>query len=342
MMIIPLMLTGLVLEWVEWPVLKGMAIQWDTSPDYSHGWLIPVLAVVILWSRRVASSDTSLAMIGKCLVGLSVVGWALGSVEYREWLSAGSVAALVAGVSILVVEWSGQTISRSSWLGLILLAIGGCLQLAGARYYFEWFERLAIVPLVMGCVLMICGRKTFWWSLPALAFLVFMIPLPYRLEIALRDPMKSLGTSISTYLMQTMGLPAYSEGFVIEINDARIGVVEACSGLRMLTVFIALSAALVVIVDRPVWHKALLLLGALPIALISNILRITVTGTCYAHGYDHLADLTFHDLAGWMMMPLGIVMLLAELWFLDHLVVTEVDRPMIAGLASMPAPVKST
>jgi exosortase len=334
------MISGLVLLWAEWPVLKAMAIQWDRNPDYSHGWLVPLLSVVILWARRSATSDTSLAAIGKILVGASAVAWAMGSVEHREWLAAAAVAVFVAGVSILLVEWSGEKTPTSSWFGLVLLAAGGGLQIAGAYGYFEWFERLAIVPLVIGSVLMICGRRVFWWSLPATAFLVFMIPLPYTLEVALRDPLKGVGTTISTYIMQTLGMPAYAEGHVIAVGDARIGVVEACSGLRMLTVFIALSAALVVIVDRPLWHKGLLLLGALPIALIANILRITVTGSCYVQGWDHLADVTFHDLAGWMMMPLGIALLLIELWFLDRLVVTEVDRPVIAGLASVAGPVQ--
>lgn len=330
--IIPLSLVGLALQWATWPVLKGMALQWEDSPDYSHGWLVPVLAILILWSRRSLTGDTTLATAGKLLIGLAVAGWMTGSIETREWVCAASVGSFVVGSAILIVEWAGQAQATPSWLGLVLLLVGAFLQLSGAYFYYEWFDRLAIVPLVAGCVLLICGRKIFWWALPAIAFLVFMVPLPYRLEIALRDPLKSIGTSISTYLLQTLGMPAFAEGFVISIGEAKIGVVEACSGLRMLTVFIALSAALVLIVDRPWWHKILLLFSALPIALLANILRITVTGMCYANGWDHLADFTFHDLAGWMMMPIGILLLLAELWFLDHLIVTEVDRPFVTGL----------
>jgi exosortase len=338
-LILPLATTGLVLLWAVWPILKGMAVQWETRPDYSHGWLVPLLAIVVLWSRRSSETDSTLATFGKILVGGAVVAWAMGSVEQREWQAAAAAAVFVVGSAVLFIEWAGsEKTSGPNWLGIGLLAAGGALQLCGAIYYFEWFERLAIVPLVMGAVLMVAGRKAFWWSLPATAFLVFMVPLPYRLEIALREPLKDLGTSTSTYLMQTLGMPAYAEGFVISVGEAKIGVVEACSGLRMLTVFLALSAALAVIVDRPAWQKWVLFFSAFPISLIANILRITATGTCYVNGWDRLAEVTFHDLAGWMMMPLGIVLLLAELWILDRLVVTEVDRPMAVGIGALASP----
>jgi exosortase len=309
-----------------------MALQWDENPDYSHGWLVPLLGIAILWSRRSPSSDTLLATIGKCCVGVAAVVWAMGSIDRWEWLAAGAAAMFVIGASILIVEWAADAPLTPSLSGFLPLVFGGGLLLASTYYYLEWFERLAIVPLVFGVILLVCGRKVFWWSLPATAFLAFMIPLPYTLEVSLRDPLRTIGTSTSTYLMQMFGMAAYAEGHVIAIGEARIGVVEACSGLRMLTVFLALTGAVVLIIDRPWWHKCAMLLGALPIALIANIIRITITGICYVNGWEHLADLTLHDLAGWMMMPLGLVLLLTELWFLDRVIVTEVDRPLGAGL----------
>ena len=71
---------------------------------------------------------------------------------------------------------------------------------------------------------------------------------------------------------------AFSEGNVIQLNDARIGVVEACSGLSMLITFIALSTGMAIVVKRPLLDKIVLVMSAIPVALVANIARITLTG----------------------------------------------------------------
>ncbi|MBX3441631.1 MAG: exosortase/archaeosortase family protein [Planctomyces sp.] len=328
-----LALVGLAVIWSFWPLLRGMADQWERSPDYSHGWIVPLLALALLWSRRVPESGGTLTKVGLSMIvaGLGVAMY--GPTLEHEWL--GGVAALVGvfGAAAVVVDWSGIRELSPSWLGLGLILAGGVFQVVATKWYMEWFERLALLPMLAGCMLLVGGRKLFLWTLPAVAFLVFMVPLPYTLETALRDPLRQFGTNVSTYLMQTFGLPAYAEGNVIVVDEKRIGVVEACSGLRMLMVFFALSTATAYLLERPWWQRGLILLGAIPVALISNIFRITLTGTLHSFGWDHLADLAFHDLAGWMMMPLGLALLLLEVWFLDQLIIVEEDRPMAAGLS---------
>ena len=61
----------------------------------------------------------------------------------------------------------------------------------------------------------------------------------------------------------------------------RLGVVDACSGLRMLTIFIAVSVAIVMLGDREWWENAVIMASSIPIALLVNSIRITVTGLLY-------------------------------------------------------------
>src|SRR5437763_1927779 len=82
-----------------------------------------------------------------------------------------------------------------------------------------------------------------------------LIEMPFTFEIALSAPLQALATLCSTFLLQTLGLPAVAEGTIIRINDNQIGVVEACSGLRMLIVFFALSTGLVMLVRAPLPDK---------------------------------------------------------------------------------------
>ena len=64
-----------------------------------------------------------------------------------------------------------------------------------------------------------------------------------------------MATTASTYLLQTLGFMAFAEGNVIQLNEARIGVVEACSGLSMLITFFALSTAAALVVKRPLLDR---------------------------------------------------------------------------------------
>jgi exosortase/archaeosortase family protein len=86
-------------------------------------------------------------------------------------------------------------------------------------------------------------------------------------------------------------------------------------------VFAALSTAFVFVVERPLWERAILLISAVPIALISNVVRITITGALHGVGMGKAADVFFHDIAGWFMMPLALALLALELWILGRLFV---------------------
>ena len=43
---------GLGLLWSYWPTLQMMSDRWTHNPQYSHGFLVPVFAAVVLWHRR--------------------------------------------------------------------------------------------------------------------------------------------------------------------------------------------------------------------------------------------------------------------------------------------------
>jgi exosortase len=259
--------------------------KWAQDPQYSHGWLVPVFAVVLLWFRR-------------------------------EYLSATGL--------------------KPSWWGLPLLAAGIALRFFGWWFYFEWFDALSLLPCLAGACLMVGGGEALRWTWPAIAFLGFMIPLPFRLANALSDPLQHLATLTSTFALQTLGLPALAEGNTIEMDDVHINIVEACSGLSMLIVFFALSTGVALVVRRPRWEKGVIILSAIPIALFANVLRITVTGLLFRMVSDEAADAFFHDAAGWLMMPLALIVLGLELWVLNRLLVSPSGE---VGVSTRPATV---
>ena len=284
----PLLPPILAFFWAYWPVLVEMAHKWQNDDQYSHGYLVPVFVLALLYMRR-------------------------------DQLDVSKV--------------------KGSWWGLVLLGMGLALRLAGAFYYYNYFDRLSLIPVVAGLVLFLFGWHVFRWSLPPVLFLFFMIPLPFTAEHALAGPLRRIGTLSSTYIMQTIGMPAVSEGNLIVIaqpsgEDVRIGVENVCSGLRMLMIFFALATGVAMLSRRTIGERIFLVLTAIPIALISNIGRITITGILHVVGMKVQAEF-FHDhLAAFFMMPLALLLLWFELWILDHLFIEEGERPMRVGLGA--------
>jgi exosortase/archaeosortase family protein len=92
----------------------------------------------------------------------------------------------------------------------------------------------------------------------------------------------------------------------------------------MLLVFFALTTGVVILIRRSLTDKLILLLTTAPIAVLANVIRITLTGVLYASAASHWADLVFHDLAGWFMMPMALGLLWLELHILSRVFVEVV------------------
>jgi exosortase len=207
----------------------------------------------------------------------------------------------------------------SPW-GLALLAGGAALRLAGAFVYIDWVEAVSLLPSLAGLVLLTAGWPGLRWSWPGIAFLLFMIPLPSRVEASLAEPLQRLAAVASSHALQALGRPAGAEGNVIVVDDLRVEVAAACSGLGSLFVFFALATGLALLVRRPLFDRLLLVLSAAPIALVANVVRITLTVVLHDAVGGGTYE-TFHELAGWFMMILALGLLRAELWLLDRLFV---------------------
>ncbi len=256
--------------WAYWPALTETVERWSSSPQYSHGYLVPLFAAYLSWRRR----------------GMH----------------------------------SGNVVDPS-WWGLAWLIVGLGLHLGGAHFYHDWASALAILPILAGLTMCLGGRRLLSWHWPAIAFLVFMLPLPYRVEVSLAYPLQRLATLASTYMLQTAGFAAVAEGNIIVMTSTNIGVVEACSGLGMMVTFFAMTTAVAILWPRGMVDKVIIVLSAVPIALAANVVRIALTGMLAETVGQRIADVFFHDLAGWLMMPLALAMLWVEMAILSRLFV---------------------
>ncbi len=229
----------------------------------------------------------------------------------------------------------GEVPSGGGWVGLALIVAGAGLQLLGASLFYEWLEALALLPTLAGLCALLGGWRSLRWSWPAIGFLVFMLPMPYRFEVALGYPLQRLATIASGYCLMTLGLPAITEGNIIHLGDHDIGVVDACSGLGMIYTFLAVATGVAILGPRRWTDRIVILASAVPIAMAANVARIVLTGVMHWTVGSEAADLVFHDLAGWLMMPFALGLLWAEGWLISHLLVEPLpEDPAVLPLAS--------
>lgn len=213
--------------------------------------------------------------------------------------------------------------ASSPVLAIGLLATSLALRFVGARYFFTFMDGWSIVPWAAALVAAVGGWPLLKWSLPSVGFLIFMVPLPFRLEGQLSAPLQQIATKLSTTTLQMLGHPAFSEGNVILIGDEKLEVAQACSGLRLFVSVLALTYAYITVISRPWWEKLMLALAAVPIAIIANMARIVATGLLYECTKSEWARKLAHDSAGWGMILFAAAAFGLLLWYLKHLIVEE-------------------
>jgi exosortase len=270
------------LFWAYWPTLAGLAETWSSDPNYSQGFLVPILALGILWHR--------------CR------GLGLGQ-------------------------------AAPSLLGLVVLLAATALRSAGAYFYVTPLDHVSLLVALAGVCLLFGGWAWLGRAWPAIAFLLFMIPIPRSLGgSALVSGLQQVATAASTFALQTLGVMAQREGNVILLKEAELGIVEACSGLRMLMVFCAFATATAILLPYGWKRRAILIGSAVPLAVACNVIRITAAGLASENLGSEAGYFVFHDLAGWLMLPLAFGFLGLELFLLARLFKRAAAEPPPAHL----------
>jgi len=215
--------------------------------------------------------------------------------------------------------------SAERWWGVGLITVAMVARIIGSSMVNFTIDRLTMVVCLFGVFIFVGGWRCLRWAGPAIAFLLFMFPLPRILVDNILRPMQTVATFSSVYALQTLGVEVYRDGNRIELEHSPMNVVDQCSGLRMLTIFIALALAIVLISNHRPWlERIIVLLSSIPISLLVNCIRITVTGLLYNLQLDEkIVNQVFHDFAGLIMMPLALGFLFLEMQILSRLVIED-------------------
>ena len=217
--------------WTYWETLFTTVRVWCSTPDYGHGFFVPIFAGFLLWQRQE-----------------------------------------------MVDPWP----NRGTWWGIPFFAVFALIRWLNLFLNYER-DIDSLLPFLFGMTLVLGGWRALRWAWPSIVFLIFMVPLPDFVATALGAEAATLATVMSVYVLQTLGIPAIAMGetwnvIQLSLAENKLEVERACSGLRMLTLFFAICVGASFLLRVPVWKKIVLIISALPIAIVSNVARIVVDG----------------------------------------------------------------
>lgn len=207
---------------------------------------------------------------------------------------------------------------RISWAGISLLLLAIAMRVVGRLGYMDFMDGWSLLPWVAGVTWMLLGPKALRWALPAIAFLILLVPLPYRAESLLSWKLQGVATEASTAVLRILGQPAVSEGHTIWLGQSQLMVEEACSGLRIFVGIGALAFFWASMVRRAWLDRFVILAAALPLAIVANVFRVT-TMALFSKSFEGAALERIHDWMGFVMIAVAAFMLWAVKTYWENL-----------------------
>lgn len=274
-------------------VLVKLGNQLWVDENYSHGLLIPFIIAYILWTQR-----------------------------ERLKIEPARPSVLLGGALVLFALFA-------LWAGT-----------AGAELYTQ---RISLVFLLAGTVIYFWGVRLLRLLLVPAVLLLLAIPIPAIIFNKIAFPLQLFASRCAVWSMSLLEIPVLRQGNVIELlplgakETKKLEVVEACSGIRSLMTLVTLAVVFAYFThprqDPPdgtkrgplswlksygFWRSTIVVLSALPIAILTNALRVSGTGVL-AHYYGtEIADGFFHSFSGWMIYIVAFLMLFGVGWVLDR------------------------
>ncbi len=276
----PALMTAAVV-FAYWAVIIKLGIDWWSDENYSHGLLIPLVIGFIIWNERSELRDTSKRP----------------------------------GV----------------WLGSVVIVLALLMLAAGALGAELFTQRISLVLMLAGLVIYFFGERLLSMLGVSFALLLLAIPIPQILLNKIAFPLQIWASQLAVWLIRLTDVPVVRNGNILDIlprgstQTISLEVVEACSGIRSLSTLITLALILAYVTrgregdgarrarfNTPdFWRATILMVLAVPIAVVTNAGRVAATGIgTYLYGKP-ASEGTVHELSGWLVYVLALGMLIA-------------------------------
>src|SRR5579864_1246645 len=240
----------------------------------------------------------------------------------RQWdqdadMGHGFFVPLIAGY--ICWQKRGELLAQKAaptWWGLPVVIWGG-LQLYLGTLGAELFTmRTAFIISLVGAILLLGGTRYIKILAFPLFLLIFMVPIPAVIYNRITFPLQILASKVATSALDILGIPVLREGNVLHLAETSLSVVEACSGIRSLLSLTFLSLVYGYFFENKLWLRVALFLATVPIAIVANASRVTLTGVL-SQFKPELAEGFFHTASGLVIFMVAGAVLIGFHQFLN-------------------------
>lgn len=199
-----------------------------------------------------------------------------------------------------------QPVDRVSLPSILFFALSLAVYVFAGINRFLFLETFSFCLIVWGIFTIRYSFETLKALRFPLLYLLFLVPPPTLAIDAMTFPLKKISTAGSYFLLKVFQIPVKSYGAILEVNQYQLFVADICSGFRSLTTLVALSALYAYSQKTTALKKWMLFLSVIPLGILSNILRITLTGAISHHIGHEYAEGFFHTFSGILLFLLTI------------------------------------
>jgi len=224
------------------------------------------------WLALGVAATAALALYAPVIAGMAA--------EWREFPSLSHGFAVP--VLSLYLLWArrhllAQAPIETSLVGLPLIVLAMAMLVAGSLGAEPFIARVSLPLALLGIVLFLMGTAVTRRAWVAIAYLVFMIPLPYLTLKALTYKSRVFDAGVTATVLQWLGVPVLLDGVMLHLPNMRLEVADDCSSVPAIAALLALGAAYAQMHPRPAWLRLVLIVAAAPLGLLSNIVRLILT-----------------------------------------------------------------
>lgn len=264
----------------------------------ARGWnlqnltILMVMIAVVAWWGRLALSD--------------ILAFATGQVDNGYILFAPAVAAYLAWLRRSRLQFLRY---RPTLVGVGVIAAGMLLSDWGDRNGVQVAWHFGVLLAIFGCVYSMTGWEVVRQFAPVIIAMLLVVPIPGRIRFAMAAPAQEVSVATAHAVLQLLGFDAVRAGNVITIDGEAVAVGEACNGMRMVFALGLVVFAFVFSVPFRTSTRLLLIALSPVVALLCNIVRLVPTSVAYGW-FDPVTAEQIHDIGGWLMLPLALLMLM--------------------------------
>ncbi len=199
--------------------------------------------------------------------------------------------------------------TQPNWWGLAIVAWGAIQLCVGTLAVELFLTRTSFVITLIGMVWFLGGNLMLRKLAFPLFLCFFMIPIPAVIYANITFPLQLLASRLAEHALSVLNVPVLREGNVLILPNQELSVVEACSGIRSLLSLTFLSLVYGYFFEKRKWLRVALFASTIPIAIIANASRVTLTGVL-TQVKPELAEGVFHTASGWVIFMVAMIILI--------------------------------